>query len=335
MGNTCETVACNGHPHCLLDERPECLAGKCRCVANECEPVSCRTEEHCAADEICTGENPDGNQNGSYFTNGKLPNTCVTVDCKGHGDCKAKENCSAFKCVPVDTDQTHCNEKEICQAGECQEKECRKHDHCADKFPAGQAYKCLQQNCQPVGCTSTEHCESNQLCDKTSNECYEPDCIGHASCITNSSKQPCKDGKCLCLDNKCRAQECRTNDHCGEKQRCRDNECVDVDCTSHDHCSDSEDLLKRGKCFENNCIMVDCVSTVQCNEARDEPHVCNNEVCEQVPCVATADCDQSKPSKCVANQCLVQQCVGASDCKEQYAGFNCIFNQCVDPAAGR
>merc|ERR1712227_849598 len=123
--------------------------------------------------EICTGERGDNPDiNGAYFTNGKKPNTCVEVDCQGHDDCGEKERCSSYQCVPVEcTTEDHCGEQELCKDAVCTTVECRDHTHCADFFldPAT-PYKCQQQTCVAVKCTSATDCGQGRLCDKATNE---------------------------------------------------------------------------------------------------------------------------------------------------------------------
>ena len=57
--------------------------------------------------------------------------------------------------------------------------------------------------------------------------------------------------------------ECRTNQHCDEKERCYKNVCEAVACTSHAHCAG-----KDGKqtCQENLCVDVDCNENKHCGD---------------------------------------------------------------------
>merc|ERR1712176_775815 len=160
-------------------------------------------------------------------------------------------------------------DKELCKSAKCVEQECRNHEHCADFFQDTglEGYKCIKQKCVNVECTNVGHCESHQLCDKATNTCYAPECIGHASCEANVPAK-CGDGKCLCTGNECVKQECRTNDHCGwpaAARLCRDNECVDVGCTSHAHCKNLAEGGPTSYCEKNSCIHgAECLVTSDC-----------------------------------------------------------------------
>jgi hypothetical protein len=333
--NHCVKVDCVGHDLCLQDERPECQDGKCRCEKFECVPVSCRNNDHCDEGEICTGERVDNEDiNGAYFIFGKKPNTCVEVDCKGHDDCGEKENCSGYQCVPVDcTTEEHCGEQELCQNAVCVEQECRDHKHCEGFFAEGVPYKCKQQTCLAVECTGAVDCGQGYLCDRKTNTCFKPECMGHASCELVAG---CEDGKCRCetqkkLDdegniindsNKCIPYECRTNDHCPKaKELCNNetNKCEKVDCTRHDHCSQ-----KNGhrKCEENKCIKVDCITNAQCGDLA----VCMGNTCYDVDCKTNGDCLTG--NVCKNQTCVKVGCTEHKNCEDKDKPY-CKRNQCV------
>merc|ERR1712037_424081 len=167
------------------------------------------------------------------------------------------------ECVEVDcTDESHCSDKELCKSAVCVEQECRNHEHCADFFQDTglEGYKCIKQTCVNVECTNVSHCGDNELCDKATNTCFAPQCIGHASCEANAP-QKCGDGKCLCLGNECIKQECRTNAHCkslaegGPTSYCEKNSCIHgAQCLVTSDCPSDVPA----NCEDKKCVEVDC-----------------------------------------------------------------------------
>merc|ERR1712176_1633575 len=330
--NTCIKVDCVGHDMCDNDARPECQEGKCRCEKFECVPVSCRDNTHCPDGEICTGERGDNPDiNGAYFTNGKKPNTCVEVDCQGHDDCGELERCDSYQCVAVECrTEEHCGPQELCKDAVCVKVECRDHTHCEGFFPdPATPYKCQQQTCVAVECTSATDCGQGRLCDKATNECYKPECMGHASCEEVAG---CEDGACRCetqknpdgtnAGNKCIKVECRTNDHCPKaKELCNNetNECYKVDCTSHSHCNQ-----KNGhqKCVANNCEKVGCITNAHCGALA----VCQANQCFDVQCNTNGDC--ASGSVCRNQECVTVGCTDHSNCNDPEKPY-CKRNKCV------
>merc|ERR1712193_489359 len=316
--NVCTAVDCTSHDHCFDSPLLGCAEGKCRCQENNCVSVECRVADHCGDGEVCSGEAPEEGE----------PNTCIDVQCKGHKDCGPKHNCINHECVEVDcTDESHCGDKELCKSAKCVEQECRNHEHCADFFQDTglEGYKCIKQKCVNVECTNVGHCESHQLCDKATNTCYAPECIGHASCEANVPAK-CGDGKCLCTGNECVKQECRTNDHCGwpaAARLCRDNECVDVGCTSHAHCKNLAEGGPTSYCEKNSCIHgAECLVTSDCPP--DVPANCEDKKCVEVDCNRNTDCPDNHI--CVNQNCQSGECRTSKDCG---SGEICVNSICI------
>ncbi|CAG5109671.1 Oidioi.mRNA.OKI2018_I69.chr2.g4185.t1.cds [Oikopleura dioica] len=321
--NRCVPVACTSHDHCLNSVIPGCADGKCRCEANECVAVACRTANHCDADtQICSGENPEEGE----------PNVCIDVECKSHTACGPQNNCIDFKCVSVQcTDESHCGPKELCRKSKCEEVECRSHAHCEGFFQDTglDGYKCVKQQCVNVECTNNDMCGDDKLCDKATNTCYEPQCIGHQSC-QSKGVPGCENGHCTCIGNNCIANQCRTNDHCGwpnQARLCRNLECVDVGCTTHDHCKNAAGGGPTSYCQGNECVHgSECLVTSDC--PADEPYVCNSTTkkCDSVECNRNTDC-LNDSAICVGTKCIEQECRTSVNCP---AGQICVDNICIE-----
>ncbi|CBY07142.1 unnamed protein product [Oikopleura dioica] len=177
----------------------------------------------------------------------------------------------------------------------------------------------------------------------------------------------CEDGHCLCLNNKCEVQECRTNDHCGEKGLCEDNHCVFYDCKKDEHCNTPDNPKKDcrdGKCRCNElvCEPVTCMESIHCKKNEicsgnnpvdenveantcyvpecksikdcDDQEVCKNNKCEPVDCTSNTHCgDRITPNVCRKNECVPVECAFHDDCEDffpesAWLGFKCERNKC-------
>merc|ERR1712157_587640 len=140
--------------------------------------------------------------------------------------------------------------------------------HCEGFFPdPATPYKCQQQTCVAVECTSATDCGQGRLCDKATNECYKPECMGHASCVEVAG---CEDGACRCetqknpdgtnAGNKCDKVGCITNAHCGALAVCQANQCFDVQCKTNGDCASGS------VCRNQECVTVGCTDHSNCND---------------------------------------------------------------------
>ena len=165
----------------------------------------------------------------------------------------------------------------------------------------------LDKVCQPVDCTSNDHCGEKEKCKK--NVCEPVDCKTNDHC---GEQQICKQGSFTCED-----VECRDHKHCvgkaGGPYRCdgRKNvyQCKKVECMTQDDCA-SDSL-----CEKNKCKSFECRNAQNCKEKFSGP----GEKCES----GTCECEKRK--------CVAKQCKKHTDCTEpsyNKGGF-CFENQCV------
>ncbi|CAG5103634.1 Oidioi.mRNA.OKI2018_I69.chr1.g862.t1.cds [Oikopleura dioica] len=328
--NQCVQLDCKTDEHCLDDNRKPCRDGKCRCnLSKNCEPVSCMENTHCAADEVCSGDDPN---------DGIEDNTCISVECKSINDCGDQEICEKNTCKLVEcTTSSHCADRSsphVCRKNKCEPVECAAHDDCADFFPEteGLGYKCIKNKCKNFECTTNFHCGEGQLCNKSINECYAPECIGSLACdslATTEGGENCLDGRCRCEANKCVKKECRDNTHCGWPQKasiCQNNKCNNVPCTSHSHCQNADGGNVASRCVDGNKCdhSGECLVTNHC-DSYDEPHVCRDNQCVPVPCLRNSDCGDQHI--CVRQECVKVECDSNIDCEK---GQICVDNLCVE-----
>ena len=257
----------------------------------------------------------------SYHGSGDSKFEATFVNIKKEHVCKNRLNCQRISHMFNDGHEGGyiCKAHPLFLDKVCQPVDCTSNDHCSDK------QKCKKNVCEEVKCKTNSHCGKQQICEQGTFQCVDVECRSHAHC----KDKP--DGPYRCDGRKgvykCEKVECRTQHDCDSDSLCKENKCLRFECRNDKNCQDKfggpGEKCEAGTCEchgkDRVCITKECKAHKDC---KAEPHYKHGAFCFNNECVIEIDgvrtCHGNKHCtsgmKCKEKRCVAVECKYSYEC---------------------